>query len=219
MKRSILILLLLSISILSHAQKIKLGFQASPQLTWMKSSNTNIVNDQSRTGIKYGLEADIFVFGVPRYSLNTGLFISNHSFKTRYKLDSPISLSGLTLQTPVTIQYKLNYIEIPLDIKLRSDQFYRLTYYGQFGITNLINISATAISSDAKLNGSNVNESIRMFNLGMLMGGGVEYDVGGNTALNFGIQYTNYFLDATSIKNLDEKTTLNTLRLVIGVMF
>jgi hypothetical protein len=219
MKRLILILILISLSILSPGQFIKLGFQASPQFSWMKSTNTGIVNDQIQPGIKYGLEADIFLFGVPRYSLNTGLFISNHSFKAKYNLENPISLNNLSLTTPVSIKYKLNYLEIPLDIKLRSDQFYRLTYYGQFGITNLINISATAISSDFKLNGSNVSESIYMFNMGMLMGGGVEYDVGGNTALNFGIQYTNYFLDATSIKNLKEKTTLNTLRLVLGVMF
>lgn len=219
MKRSIIILIILSLSIISRGQLIKLGFQASPQFSWMKSSNTSIVNDQSRIGIKYGLEADIFLFGVPRYSLNTGLFISNHSFKARYNLENPISLSDLLLTTPISIQYKLNYLEIPLNIKLRSDQFYRMTYYGQFGITNLINISATAISSDSKLNGSNVSESIGLYNMGMLMGGGVEYDIGGNTALNFGIQYTNYFIDATTIKNLDEKTTLNSLRLVIGVMF
>jgi hypothetical protein len=219
MKRPIFILLMLSISIFSRGQFIKLGFQASPQLTWMKSTSTNIVNEQSRAGIKYGLEADIFLFGVPRYSLNTGLFISNNSFKARYNLETPITLSDLSLTTPVSVQYKLNYLEIPLNIKLRSDQFYRMTYYGQFGITNLINISATAISSDSKLSGNNVSESIGFYEMGMLMGGGVEYDVGGNTALNFGIQYTNYFLDATTIRNLNEKTTFNTLRFVIGVMF
>jgi hypothetical protein len=185
----------------------------------MKSTNTNIVNEEGMASIKYGLEADIFLFGVPRYSLNTGLFISNHSFKARYNLEGPISLSDLSIATPVSIQYKLNYLEIPLNIKLRSDQFYRMTYYGQFGITNLINLSSIAVSSDAKLNGNNVSESIGFFDMGMLMGGGVEYDIGGNTALNFGIQYTNYFLDATTIKNLNEKTTFNSLRLVIGVMF
>jgi hypothetical protein len=206
-------------SILSHGQFLKLGFQASPQFSWMKSTNTLIVNDQIQAGIRYGLEADIFLLGIPRYSLNTGLFISNHSFRASYNLENPIVLNDLSLISPVSIKYKLNYLEIPMDIKLRSDQFYRLTYYGQFGITNLINISATANSSDFKLNGSNVSESIRLFNMGMLMGAGVEYDVGGNTAINFGIQYTNYFLDITSIKDLDEKTTLNTLRLVLGVMF
>jgi len=211
--------MLLFISILSPGQFIKLGFQASPQLTWMKSTNTDILNEQSRMGIKYGVEADLFLMGVPRYSLNTGLFISNNSFKARYNLANTISVGDQPLTNPVSIQYKLNYLEIPLNIKLRSDQFYRLTYYGQFGITNLFNISASAISSDAKLNGNNVSESIRLYNMGMLMGGGVEYDVGGNTAINCGIQYTNYFLDASSIRNLDEKTTMNSLRLVIGVMF
>jgi opacity protein-like surface antigen len=228
MKRPIIILILLSLSIISRGQSstvvdqekfLKLGFQASPQLSWMKSTNTSIVNVQSRAGIRYGLEADFFLLGVPRYCLNTGLFISYHSFKAQYNLENPIFLNDLSLTTPVAIQYKLNYLEIPLDIKLRSDQFYRLTYYGQFGITNLINISATAISSDLKLNGSNVSESIRLYNMGMLMGGGVEYDVGGNTAINCGIQFINYFLDATSIKNLAEKTKINSLRLVIGVMF
>jgi len=219
MKRPIIILILLSISLLSQSQSFKLGFQASPQLTWMNSSDNLILNDQSRLGIKYGIDADIYLFGVPRYSLNTGLFISYNSFKTMYSLENPILVNNISLANPVSIKYKLNYIEIPFDIKLRSDQFYRLTYYGQFGITNLINISAKAESSDLKLSSSDVSESIRMFEMGMIMGGGVEYDVGGNTALNFGIQYTNYFLDATSIKNLDEKTKFNSLRLVIGVMF
>jgi hypothetical protein len=219
MKRIILISMLLVTSSICFGQFLKLGFQASPQLSWIKSTNTNIVNDQSRAGIKYGLEADIILFGVPRYSLNTGLFISNHSFKARYKLETPILLNNISLKTPVTIQYNLNYLEIPLNIKLRSDQFYRLTYFGQFGITNLINISAKANSSDSELNGSNVSESIGFYNLGMIMGGGVEYDIGGNTAFNFGLQYVNYFVDATTIKNLKEKTTINSLRLVVGVMF
>jgi hypothetical protein len=218
-KHIILFSAIFLLSIVCYAQKLKLGFQASPQLSWMKSSSNNIVNIQSGLGIKYGLEADIFLLGIPRYSLNTGLFVTNHSFKARYNLDNPLIMDNQTLNNPVDIKYILNYLEIPLNIKLRSDQFYRLTYYGQFGLTNLINIGATAVSSDSKLNGANVNESIGFYNLGLLMGAGAEYDVGGNTALNFGIQYTNYFLDATTIKKLDEKTTINTIRLVIGVMF
>jgi hypothetical protein len=219
MKRIYLISLLLATGIFSFGQSLKLGFQASPQLSWMNSTNTNILNEQSRAGIKYGLEADFYLFGVPRYSLNTGLFITSHSFKAKYMLEAPVTLNDIPLSMPVSIQYNLNYLEVPINIKLRSDQFYRLTYYGQFGITNLINISAKANSSGSLLNKSNVSESIGFYNLGMLMGAGVEYDIGGNTAFNFGVQYTNYFLDATTIKNLSEKTTINTLRLVIGVMF
>jgi hypothetical protein len=221
MKQIILILAMLLLSIISPAQKLKLGFQASPQLSWMKSTNSDIVSIQSGLGIKYGLEADIFLFGIPRYSLNTGLFVTNHSFKTRYILDQQLPIGNIVIEKPVNtdITFKLNYLEIPLDIKLRSDQFYRLTYYGQFGLTNLINIGATANIDKLSISGMNINESIGFYELGLLLGAGAEYDVGGNTAINLGIQYTNYFLDATTIKSLDEKTTINTIRLVIGVMF
>jgi len=170
-------------------------------------------------GIRYGLEADILLFGVPRYSLNTGLFVSNLSFKARYILDNHLVVDNQTLDNPVDIKFKMNYLEIPLDLKLCSDQFYRFTYYGQFGLSNLINIGAKAYSSDNNLDGASVSESIGFYDLGLLLGLGAKYDIGGNTALNFGLQYTNYFLDATTIKALDEKTTINSIRLVLGVMF
>lgn len=224
MIRSTILLLLVLFSSLTFAQNFRLGFQASPHMTWMNSSKNNIVNNEVKAGIKYGLEADIFLAGFPRYSLNTGLFVANHSFSARYNIDEPFFFNNITFDEPVDLNYKLNYIEIPLNIKLKSDQFYRMTFYGQFGLTNMINISASATSSDAKFTGDNINNGmnnrvIKPYNLCMIMGGGVEYDVGGNTALNFGVQYSNGLTDVTTIKNLDEKTVFNSLRLVVGVMF
>jgi hypothetical protein len=201
-----------------------LGFQVSPQLTWMSSSNGDITNNNVKAGLKYGLEADIFIEGLPRYSLNTGFFVSTHSFNAHYDVDESFFINEVTFDQPVDLRFKLSYIEIPLNIKLRSDQFHRSTFFGQFGFTNLINIGATATSSDSQLTGDNINEgisdrTIHIFNLCMLMGGGVEYDIGGNTTLNLGIQYSNGLIDVTSISNLDEKTTFHSFRLVIGAMF
>ena len=216
--------MLLSLSTVTLAQNFRLGFQASPHYTWMSSSKGNINNSEAKLGVKYGLEADIYLAGYPRYSLNTGLFISNHSFIGDYNLDEPFFINEITFNERVDIRYKLNYVEIPVIIKLRSDQFYRMTFYGQFGLSNMINISASAESSDAQFSGDDINNgfnnnTIRPYNLCMVMGGGVEYDVGGNTALNFGIQYSNGLTDATNIKGLNEKTIFNSLRIVIGVLF
>lgn len=219
MKKTI-ILTVLIITVLSvSAQSFKLGFQASPHLTWMNSSDTNINNCESKLGIKYGLEADIYLAGLPRYTLNTGLFVANHSFKARYSLAAPYSIGDATFEQPVEINYSLNYLEIPLNIKLRSDQFFRITYYGQFGLSGQINLSATAVSSDGQINGESMSEEIGLFNLGMLVGGGAEYDVGGHTALNFGIQYSNGLVDISTFESLEEKTWFNAIRVVIGVMF
>ncbi|MBN2805394.1 MAG: outer membrane beta-barrel protein [Prolixibacteraceae bacterium] len=224
MTRSIVLLVLLILTQLGFAQNFRLGFQASPHMSWMNSSKKNIVNNELRPGIKYGLQADIFLAGFPRYSLNTGLFVANHSFSAHYQVEEDFFINDVTFSEPVTLTYQLNYLEIPLNIKLKSDQFYRFTFYGQFGLTNLINLSATASSGDERFSGDNINQGmnnrvIKPYNLSMIMGGGAEYDVGGNTALHLGLQYSNGLIDVTTIRNLDEKTVFNSLRLVLGVMF
>jgi opacity protein-like surface antigen len=66
---------------------------------------------------------------------------------------------------------------------------------------------------------SGFNRAIKFYNLSMLMGGGMEYDVGGSIAINIGVQYCNGLTDVTSLNGIDEKTILNSLRLVLGVMF
>ena len=224
MIRTFLLTTLIVFSVSSFAQNFRLGFQASPQMTWMNSAKSGITNLDLHPGIKYGLEADIFLAGLPRYILNTGLFVANHSFEAHYITDEPFFINDVTFADPVDIRYKLNYIEIPLDIKLKSDQFYRMTFYGQFGLTNMINLSASATTNDSKFEGDNLinginKRTIRSYNLCMMMGGGMEYDVGGNTALNFGLQYSNGLIDVTDISNLNEKTIFNSFRLVLGVMF
>lgn len=224
MKRSLYLFLLLCIGTTLSAQNFRLGFQASPHLTWMSSTKGEIANIETQPGIKYGLEVDIFLAGYPRYILNTGFYVANHSFSARYILDQSFDINQTTFDKPVDLTYKLNYLEVPLNIKLRSDQIYRMTFYGQFGLSNLFNISASASSDDASFLGEKLNEginnrTIRFYNLSMLMGGGMEYDVGGNTAINVGIQYANGLTDVTNLGRLNEKTIFNSLRLVIGVMF
>ncbi|MDA3929777.1 MAG: porin family protein [Prolixibacteraceae bacterium] len=224
MIKNTLLVLLLFLSFSTFAQNFRLGFQASPHLTWMTSTKDDITRLEMHPGIKYGLEADIFLAGFPRYSLNTGLFVANHSFSANYNIAEPFYINDVTFNQAVDITYKLNYIEIPINIKLKSDQFYRMRFYGQFGLTNMINLSASATSSDSEFTGDNVKDGInrsviRSYNLSMIMGGGVEYDVGGNTAINVGIQYSNGLTDVTDISALPERTILNSIRLVLGVMF
>jgi hypothetical protein len=219
--RLLTILLLLSASVWS--QNFRLGFQASPHVSWMNSTRGDILNHETKPGVKYGLEADFFIAGYPRYIINSGLFVSNHSFSARDNLDTPFFINKAAFDTLVTLHYRMNYIDVPLNIKLRSEQFYRMTFYGQFGLSNLFNLSASVQSSDLQLAGdavnSGFNRAIKFYNLSMLMGGGMEYDVGGSIAINIGVQYCNGLTDVTSLNGIDEKTILNSLRLVLGVMF
>lgn len=224
MKQKTIVLLFLFLSVSSFSQNFKLGFQTSPHITWMSSTNSNIEQSANKLGIKYGLEADIYIAGYPRYCLNTGLFVSNYSFSGNYSTETPFYIGDHTFTPPVDLHFKLNYIAIPLNIKLRSEQFYRITFFGQFGLSNLFNISASVESSDVKFAGDQLNKglgnrSISFYNLQMIMGGGVEYDVGGNTAIVIGLQYENGLSDISKISPLNEKSIFNSARLALGVMF
>jgi hypothetical protein len=111
--RLLTILLLLSASVWS--QNFRLGFQASPHVSWMNSTRGDILNHETKPGVKYGLEADFFIAGYPRYIINSGLFVSNHSFSARYNLDTPFFINKAAFDTLVTLHYRMNYIEVPLE--------------------------------------------------------------------------------------------------------
>jgi hypothetical protein len=67
------------------------------------------------------------------------------------------------------------------------------------------------------LSKDNVKKEINLFNTNYFFGGGVEYNVGGNTSLLAGIFFNNGFLDVLS--NNDHKAVLNYLTFRVGVLF
>ena len=100
MKRFLFIPLFLFFVLTAFTQNFRLGFQASPHMTWMSSTKGEISNSKTLPGIKYGLDADIFLAGYPRYILNTGVFVAHHSFSARYNLDQPFDLNKVTFDEP-----------------------------------------------------------------------------------------------------------------------
>lgn len=201
------------------AQNFRLGFQANPQLCWMSPSSQDQYSSNLKSGIEYGLVADLFLAGRQNYILNTGLLISNQVLSASFQPTNPLVIGQATFMVPVDLLFKLNYIEIPFNIKLRSDTFYRTSFFGQFGVSNQFNISANATSSDQQLRGKNVSDAFSLYNLALLMGAGAEYELGRTTSLILGIQYSKGLTPATSIAGLSDQSSDHVLRLMIGVMF
>ena len=66
---------------------------------------------------------------------------------------------------------------------------------------------------------TDINEDVRLFNLSYYFGGGVEYSLGGNTAINAGIVFNNGFLDVLDNRDKNSKDILQVLSVRLGVMF
>jgi hypothetical protein len=195
------------------ANSIRLSFVAEPQISWLKPDIDGAESRGAKAGYNFGVVLDRFF--ADNYAFSTGLTINTTGGKLRYTPDANLP-DGETLPegTPQgEKEYRLRYIEIPLGLKLRSNDFRRTNIYGRFGLTPQINIEARDGEDKS------IGDEIRLLDLGYHLGAGLEYSIGGTNALMFGLVYHNGFTDITDEPYFDDKTVLNRLVFEVGFIF
>jgi hypothetical protein len=160
-------------------------------------------NGGSKMGYNFGLLVDYF-FG-DNYAITSGLTINTTGGKLEY-------LSSGNNTVEARPRYNLRYIEIPMGLKLRSEDLKRMNIYGRFGLSPQLNIMA----KDNDDNG--ISDEVKLLDLGYHIGGGIEYSVGGKNALVFGLLFNNGFMDITS-SSYHDKAILNRLVFEFGFIF
>lgn len=181
----------------NEQSKLRLAIALSPQMSWLSSDHDNISSGGNRFGYNMGIIINNFF--APNYAFNTGLTIN--------------TTGGSLKMADSTENINLKYIEIPLGLHLRSNEFRRVCYYGQFGLGLQMNIKA--------MNGEDksISSDINFFDLSYHFGGGIEYSLGGSTYIMAGIQFNNGITDITDFKDYDDKTVLNRLVFQLGLIF
>lgn len=160
---------------------LSFGLSFSPNLGWLKFNKDQYTQD-SRIGSSYGLIADIGIGYSRNYYFSTGLHINtlNHRVSKDHEASKDI---------------KLQYAEIPLAIKLKTDGNHLGKFYGLFGFT-----AGIKVSNKEKLTsgGSNYEKSTGadFLRLGLTIGAGAEWRVGHRHAVMTGLTYNNGFTRA-----------------------
>ncbi len=231
MKRIFVALSLILISLPAFCQdsqqEFHFGLKASPSLAWLRSDTKGFDSDGSRFGFIYGLITE-FNFA-ERYAFATGIdidyrggkFKTVENLKTITNEDSVISTNS---------SFSLQYIDIPVTLKLKTNEIGSIVYYMQIGVAPGFNIRArmdyesttqttssgtiyTTDNSDEKVD---VQDDINSLNVSMILGAGIEYTLSGSTVLVGGIQFSNGFTD---VFDTDAKVNSNYLALTLGVLF
>lgn len=220
MKRFTLILALCAIVLTSWSQtRVQLSFTGSPSINWMNTDNKDANKQKLVLGYDFGLSGDILFTENERYSLTTGLQILNTGGAISYRTSLPFEFSGATLAPSTQIRYRLRYVEVPLAIKLKTDQFHRVRYWGQFGFSAMLNIGAKGDSDDGQLKKASIHDEINLFNLAMNVGAGFDFDLGGNNSVTAGLIFHNGLFDVTTDKAFTDKTIINSLKIRLGLIF
>ncbi len=203
------------ISFSSFGQGVKLGVFFDPTITWLKSDVSDVHRAKARMGFDFGLMVDYYF--APNYAFSTGLSLFNVGGTLRYD-------NGITLHTRDgneeipsggTVKYKVQYIKLPIALKLKTHRIGRFVYYANLGFDPMVKVSAKANYGDEKNIGA--GDEIKTFNIGFHIGGGVEYSLGQEASLMFGLTYMNLFADMTSPSH--DKISANNLIFRIGVNF
>ncbi len=220
MKKNLITLaLLLLIGVSGFSQKkLELSLSASPTLNWMSPGAKEVQNKNSTFGYEFGVNADIFLDADARYALATGLLIVNSGGELTFNTSDNFVFGGETFAPGTSIHMRIDYLEVPLALKLRTKQFYRWTYWGLFGLSNMVNVGAKGESSDGLLDKADINDEVKLFNMSLNIGAGAEYDLGERNALLLGIVYKGGLFDMTK-QAIGAKTTVNSVSFKLGLVF
>lgn len=200
-------------------QHARLSFAVSPSINWMNSTFSGAENEKAILGYDFGLNGDFYFSEDERYSVFSGIQIINTGGEISYHSASDFNFSGVVLPSLSQIKYRLRYVEIPLAIKLKTDQFHRNRYWGLFGLSTMINIEARGDSNDGQLRKASLGDEINLFNLAMCVGAGFDFDLGGSNSVTAGLIFQNGLTDVTTNNAISDKTIINSLKLKIGLIF
>ena len=201
--------------------KFRMGFKVSPNISWLASDNGNMTVEGKSLQFGYGLNFDIFF--AENYAIGTGLNINNtggkYSYFAEFTGDEVIATQTITNMKQVGLisrDLRLQYLQIPLTFKMKTNEIGYITYWGQFGIG--LNMNLKAISNDqidylsyqdnntfawttsnresTSIDKNDIKNEVNIFSSNLIFAAGIEYNISGNTSILAGLTFQNGFTDA-----------------------
>jgi hypothetical protein len=191
-------------------RKVRFGLSGAPNLGWLRPGISDLSKSglQSRMGFGYGLMMDYKFSSSSNYLFSTGVSMTTNGGGMIEAWDSlDISLDNDTNYFYGTLNrtYRLQYVTIPLLLKMRTNEIGYMSYFAAVGLD--LGIRTRAFANDdyawdqeglvpPDQNDINIEGDMQLFRLGINLTGGGEFNLSGNTNLYVGIGYHNHFTNA-----------------------
>jgi len=195
-------------------------------VSWFGSDNSGISNKGARPGFNFGLS--VYRYFGPNYAFSTGISIISSGGRlvssdttVFYSSDAGKVLKMTKVNPGQSIVYKIQYVSIPIGLKLQTNQIGYLTFFTDLGLDPKVVIGGKADIPSKSIDNESAMEELRVFNMSYHFTAGAEYGLGGNTALVLGLRFDNNFLDITREKGEQpvDKITHKMISFMLGVNF
>lgn len=223
----------------AQTENMRFGFQLSPTFSWMNTTDNQINRNGTNLGVKLGMLAEYYF--QDNYAISTGIgFGFNQGGKLQFEyggnywIRSDIGPMFDTLPAGVNLKYNLQFLEIPIGIKMRTREFGYLRYFLEPGLVLGFNtqargsIEGRGIGDDVQK--IKISKEVNGINLSWGINGGIEYSLTETTALVAGAGFQIGFVDITNDrgtvfdpdrgnKREDSKGTTSAFVMKLGIMF
>ena len=218
--------LVASLFLSANSQNIKFGVFVDPQLSWFTSDTKKLTPNGPVFGVNAGFAFEKYF--ADRYAITSGASINFIGGNLKYnepdfKIETRDSL--YTIGTDASAKIKGQYITIPLGFKFKTNEIGYETFYAQLGLAGNIRIKGYVWEDWNKIDKEVVvNEQLPLGFVSYYFGAGVEYSLGGPSAIQLGLTFSNGLTSAFDVDHektapSNGKITLGALSLRVGMSF
>lgn len=203
--------------------QIEIGLMLSPTISgnrFIAEDKYNFEKESSKLRLGVGVVADYFF--AKNYAFSTGLIYRSKGSEISYSYTRVEDGSSVTTSGKDDIA--LQYIELPLSLKLFTNEVTPGTLV-YFQVGGSLNTKVAATVNDKKvIDGEKAIKRFNIFEADVLLGGGVEIQMGESTKLFSGLTYhrglsniDDFYRETLGDKNIALKN--NSFSLDVGVKF
>lgn len=214
-----LLLLIASPTIAQQEQGVRIGLTANPVFGWFKTQKSieeidNVNNDGLGLGFSYGAMGE-YQFA-DNYAVEFRLqhLLYQGAYEVNYG-----DQSQLDSEAVLDREWDLQYLEVPVNIKMKTNEIGYFTFFGKFGVSPSFRLQSIAANQTLK-NGdeeSDISVDSRLINMTVNFGLGAMYHLGGDTYLNGGFTFHNGLVQADKADDYGVKPAY--ISLDLGVLF
>lgn len=222
------------------------GFRISPNLTWAKINTGDAENNGMGIGFSYGITMDKAISNANNAFLSIEAIITsmrnNIALKDSFYQEPPGGTGAY--YRDIKQDYKLQYLQIPVSIKMKTNRINGTRYFFQAGLAPgfLLNRNVRVTTNPAipgndewfspnaedndqgdfqddpnVVGDRSFTNNLSLFRVPLILGAGLEYSLSGSTSLVAGLRWDNGFTDI--FRDKDVSGINNYLGLSVGILF
>lgn len=221
--RTLAVIVLIIVTSRGFSQEITFSVHADPVITWLSSNS----NEYTGEGVKAGVSMGMNVFYYFNENLAALSGIGFLSAGGRQSATEPHTMVFNNFTQPVAsgeeMKYDLKYINIPLGIRLQTNQMNYFKYFTDIGfdIRMLLKSSVDILSEE--ISDENAKKEVYGMNAGWHIYAGVEYELNMNLSVLGGIGYDQDFFDVTKdlkdVYQAEDRSGLRMFSFRFGIKF